>query len=158
MVHCNIGCWYGASIFVCFKDILSFRLLLSKVSFVGIIFFLVFQNTSSIAFAWKSVSPQIQRTTFCLKKCQHHGRLIQSWKLMKTSESDESRQRDENFRKWWKLTTRWKVRKVMKVDNLMKSSEGDESQQLDEWARTFQKISTWQQNSSKRKKRKARKT
>ena len=46
--------------------------------------------------------------------------------LMKSLESDESRQPDEKFGKWWKLTTWWKVWKVMKLDNLMKSWESDE--------------------------------
>ena len=53
-------------------------------------------------------------------------------KLMKSSESDESRQPDEKFGKWWKSTTWWKVWKVMKVDNLMKSLESDETRQPDE--------------------------
>ena len=39
--------------------------------------------------------------------------------------------------------SRWKVRKVMKVDNLMKSSEGDESQQLDEKFGKWWKLTTW---------------
>ena len=46
--------------------------------------------------------------------------------LMKSLESDESRQPDEKFGKWWNSTTWWKVGKVMKLDNLMKSWESDE--------------------------------
>ena len=59
-------------------------------------------NLRKIVVCWKS-------TTWCKV-----WKTMKSKKLMKSSESDESRQPDEKFGKWWNSTTWWKVGKVMK--------------------------------------------
>ena len=138
MVHCNIACWYGG-LYNCRLQMFSFTphaaVNNKKKIFVWIIFFLVFQNTSPVAFAWKVCHLKINEQLFAWKSLSTMANWYKVWSwwklrkvmkvdnVMKTFESDESWQLDEKFGRWWKWTTWWKVRKVIKVNNLMSEHE-----------------------------------